>query len=67
MNQIDMRLTGISAELNMWIWFLHKMDEKGLITLLNVSDFYPNNRKGFSLQGRIYVSLRLNISSDRMD
>ncbi len=62
-----MRLRGTQAELDLWIWFLRKMDSKGLITLLSASDFYPDNRKGFSIEGRIYVKLRLNINSGHMD
>ena len=67
MNQIEMRLTGTQPELDLWVWFLRKMEDKGLIVLLSVSEFYPNTRKGFSREGRLYVKLRLNIDAGHMN
>jgi hypothetical protein len=63
MNQIEMRLRGPKAELDLWVWFLREMDKKGLITLLSASDFRPDTRKGFPLGGRVYVKIQLNIST----
>jgi len=63
MNQIEMRLRGTKTELDLWVWFLRKMDSKGLIALLSVSDFRPDTRKGFPLGGRVYIKLQLNIST----
>lgn len=67
MNQIDMRLRGTKPELDFWVWFLRKMDAKGIIALLSVSDFCPDTRKGFSREGRIYVKLRLNVAEGDID
>lgn len=58
-NQIDMRLMGSQEDLDSWLWFLEKMQEKDLINILEKSRQYPN--RGESKLSRVYVKIQLNI------
>ncbi len=51
---------GTPKDLAYWIWFLELLEKKGLITIIERSEEYPN--KGDSKQSRVYLEIELNIS-----
>jgi hypothetical protein len=58
-HRIEIRLVGTQEDLEKWEWFLEKMNEKGLVTILEKSRLYKN--RGESLLYRQYLKINLNI------
>lgn len=58
-HRIKMRLTGTKEDLEKWLWFVAKMDQKGLVEIVNRSEAYPN--RGESKESRVYLEINLNI------
>jgi len=58
-HRIKMRLTGTKEDLEKWLWFVGKMDKKGLVEIINQSDPYAN--RGESKESRVYLEINLNI------
>ena len=54
-----MRLSGTKEDLEKWLWFVGKMDQKGLVEIINRSEAYPN--RGESKECRVYLEINLNI------
>lgn len=59
MNTIDMRLTGTEEDLERWLLLLKRMDERGLIEILEQSAPYKN--RGESKLYRVYIKVNLQI------
>ncbi|MGI8502868.1 MAG: hypothetical protein ACR2LR_17295 [Hassallia sp.] len=53
-HRIKMRLTGTKEDLEKWLWFVGKMDKKGLVEIINQSDPYAN--RGESKESRVYLA-----------
>lgn len=58
-HRIKMRLTGTKEDLEKWLWFVGKMDQKGLVEIINRSEPYAN--RGESKESRVYLEINLNI------
>lgn len=54
---VKMRLTGTQTELDKWLKFLGRVENKELINILETSSFYPN--RGSSKLGRQYMEIEL--------
>jgi len=54
-----MRLTGTKEDLEKWLWFVGKMDQKGLVEIISRSEPYAN--RGESKESRVYLEINLNI------
>jgi len=58
-HRIKMRLTGTKEDLEKWLWFVGKMDQKGLVEIISRSEPYAN--RGESKESRVYLEINLNI------
>lgn len=58
-HRIKMRLTGTKEDLEKWLWFVRKMDQKGLVEIISRSEAYAN--RGESKESRVYLEINLNI------
>jgi hypothetical protein len=56
-HRIKKRLMGTKEDLERWLWFIRKMQERGLIKIIECSAPYQN--RGESLQYRVYIELEL--------
>ena len=56
-NRIKMRLMGTEEDLQRWLWFVEKMQERGLINIIENSKPYKN--RGQSQQYRHYLEIDL--------
>ncbi|WP_138506728.1 hypothetical protein [Nostoc sp. PA-18-2419] len=54
---IKMRLMGTKEDLERWLWFVGKMQDRGLATIIEKSPPYKN--RGESLQHRVYLEVDL--------
>jgi hypothetical protein len=62
MHLIDFRLSGTSENLDNWIVFLRAVERKELISILEVSKYYPNTRNDSqSKVMRCYIKINLNV------
>ncbi|MHC5740154.1 hypothetical protein [Nostoc sp.] len=60
-HRIKMRLMGTPEDLERWLWFVEKMQERGLATIIEKSSPYKN--RGESLQHRVYLEVDLLVSA----
>jgi hypothetical protein len=58
-HRIKMRLSGTKEDLEKWLWFVGKMDQKGLVEIISRSEPYAN--RGESKESRVYLEINLNI------
>lgn len=56
-HRIKMRLMGTKEDLEKWLWFAEKMQERGLATIIEKSTPYKN--RGESIQYRVYLEIDL--------
>jgi GTPase SAR1 family protein len=56
-NRIKMRLTGTQDDLQRWVWLVEKLQERGLVLVVEKSKPYAN--RGESLQSRVYLEIDL--------
>lgn len=49
----EMRLTGTKEDLNKWLWFMEKLQEKQIVRILDKSEPYKN--RGESEMYRVYI------------
>lgn len=56
-HRIEMRLMGTTEDLERWLWFVEKMQERGLARIIEKSKPYKN--RGESLQYRCYLKIEL--------
>ena len=61
-HRIKMRLMGTETDIEKWLWLMQKMNERGLIEILETSNFYPN--RGDSKLYRTYLEIDLTVSED---
>lgn len=61
-HRIKMRLTGTETDLEKWLWLMRKMNERGLISILESSKPYPN--RGESQFYRVYLEINLAVSEE---
>lgn len=60
-HRIKMRLMGTKDDLERWLWFVDKMQERGLATIINKSRPYAN--RGESLEHRVYLEIDLELDA----
>lgn len=63
MSRIDVRLTALESELNLFLELLKALEKKDLVQIISTSGFYKNrNAQTF----RCYVELNMNFSHSDM-
>ena len=60
-NRIKMRLMGTTKDLERWIWLVEKLQERGLVTIVEQSRPYAN--RGESIQSRVYLEVDLELDA----
>lgn len=60
-HRIKMRLMGTVPDLERWVWLVEKLQERGLVTIVERSRPYAN--RGESLQSRVYLEVDLELDA----